>query len=173
MFIFIGIDTVEGVVGTGIGIAFGVPFCSSTTVAVFEGVENGKLLSVTVFCNFSVCIFSSSLAFATFAFDDTVEEMRENGIAFGVLFSSSTTVAVFEGVANAKFLTVNVFSNSSVCCIFSSSVVFAAFVFDDTVEVMGEKGCRVKGDSISRTIPLPYECFFKGESAISSPLLAA
>ena len=123
MTIFIGTDTVEGVAGTAIGIegvagtgiggiAFGVLFSSSTTIGVLEGVVNGILLSGIVFCNFSLCIFSSSLAFAIFAFDDTLEEM-------------------------------------------------------------GEKGCRVRGGSMSRELPAPNEYFFTGTPAISSPLLAA
>lgn len=76
MAILIGIDTVEGVAGTGIGIAFGVLFSSSITVAVLEGVVNGALLSGIVFCNFSLCIFGS---LATYGFDDTFEDMGEKG----------------------------------------------------------------------------------------------
>lgn len=81
MAIFIGTDTVEGVAGTGIGIAFGVLFSSSTTVvAVLEGVVNGTLLSDSVLCNFSLCLFCSSVAFATLDFEDTLlEEMGEKG----------------------------------------------------------------------------------------------
>lgn len=78
MAIFIGTDTVEGVAGAGI---FGVLFSSSTTVGtVLEGVVNGPLLSDTVLCNFSFCLLSSSVAFATLAFEDTLlEEMGEKG----------------------------------------------------------------------------------------------
>lgn len=119
MAVFIGIDTVFGVVvvvvETGIGFSFGVLFSSSTTASVFEivvVVVSGKLLAANVFCKFCFCILNSSAAFSTFSSDDIVDEM----------------------------------------------VV---------------KGCRVKGDSISRTIPAPNEYFLVGKSAISNPLLAA
>jgi len=79
--IFIGTDTVDGVAGKGIGIiVFGVLFSSSTKVAVLDGVVNGTLLSDSVLCNFSPCLFSSSVAFATLAFEATLlEEMGEKG----------------------------------------------------------------------------------------------
>jgi len=118
MAVFIGIDTLFGVVVVvveiGIGFSFGVLFSSSTNVFVFETivVASGKLLAANVFCKFCFCILNSSAAFSTFSCDDIVEEM----------------------------------------------VV---------------KGCRVKGDSISRTIPAPNEYFLVGKSAISNPFLAA
>lgn len=77
--IFIGTDMVEGVAGTGIGIALGVLFSSSTTVVALQGEVNGTLVSGIVFCNFSLCIPSSFAPFATFAFDDTLDEMGEKG----------------------------------------------------------------------------------------------
>jgi hypothetical protein len=116
MAIFIGIDTVLGVVvEAGIGIAFGVLFSSSTTVSAFEVavVVNGKLLIANAFCNFCFCIIDSAVTFSTFSCDDIVEEMVE-------------------------------------------------------------KGCRVKGDLISRTTPAPNEYLRIEISAIlSTPLLAA
>jgi len=78
--IFIGADTVDGVAGKGIGIVFGVLFSSSTKVAVLDGVVNGTLLSDSVLCSFSPCLFSSSVAFVTLAFEATLlEEMGEKG----------------------------------------------------------------------------------------------
>lgn len=51
--------------------------------------------------------------------------------------------------------------------------------FDEKVDEMGEKGCRVRGDCISRTLAptapalLPNECFFTGTLAMSNPLRTA
>ncbi|KAG4941804.1 hypothetical protein GYH30_045587 [Glycine max] len=60
----------------------------------------------------------------------------------------STTVVVFEVVMDGKLLTTNVFCNFSLCVSFAANATFA---FDDTVEEMGQKGCRVKGDTTSGT----------------------
>jgi len=40
------------------------------------------------------------------------------------------------------------------------------------LEEIGEKGCRVRGDSMIE-VPAPNECFLTGTPAISSPRLAA
>lgn len=77
MAVCIGIDAVEGVEGTGIGIAFGVVFSSSTKEVVFKGVVYDRSLVGIVFCKVSPL---SSSMFVILAFDDTVEEMGENGL---------------------------------------------------------------------------------------------
>ncbi|MCI10978.1 hypothetical protein A2U01_0032076 [Trifolium medium] len=67
--ILIGTDTVEGVAGIGIGIAFGAIFSKSAAVIALQ-----ELVKDSVFC-----VLSSFAAFATFAFDDTLDEMEAKG----------------------------------------------------------------------------------------------
>jgi hypothetical protein len=93
-------------------------------------------------------------------------------IVFGVLFSSSTIVATFKVIVHVKLLSINVFCNFSFST-FSSFVIFATFSFDDIVKEMGIKGGRVNGDSRSRTLLVPIECFVIGTPVTTSPLLAA
>jgi hypothetical protein len=45
--------------------------------------------------------------------------------------------------------------------------------FDETVEEIGEKGCRSIGDCGSRAFTAPNACFFVARPAISNPLLPA
>lgn len=81
MSVCIGIDTVEGVEGTGIAIVLGVLFSSSVAEIILEGVANGVMLLGIVFCDVSFCfLFRSSKKFAAFAFDDSVEDMGEKGL---------------------------------------------------------------------------------------------
>lgn len=75
----IGTDTVEGVEGTGIGIAFGVLFSSSTRVFVFEGVVNDSIGGAAFCIVVSPCEFKSSNQLMILDFDDAVEEMGEKG----------------------------------------------------------------------------------------------
>ncbi len=49
--VVIGADTVEGVVGTGIGIVFGVLFSSSPTTIGLEGVLTSDSLLGILFCD--------------------------------------------------------------------------------------------------------------------------
>lgn len=58
---------------------------------------------------------------------------------------------------DGKLLTTNVFYNFSFCV---SSTAFATFAFDDTIKEMGEKGWRVEGYSISRTLQSTSREFF-------------
>jgi hypothetical protein len=105
---------------------------------------------------------------------DTVEGVEGTGRmdrALGVLFSSFAKEIVLEGVVNfTLFVVASVFCNVSLCVMFRSSEKFVLF-FDDAVEEMGENGTRIMGDSASRTVALPNECFFTGRPAISKPLL--
>jgi hypothetical protein len=59
--ILIGTDTVEGVAGIGIGIAFGVIFSTSATVIALQGLVKGSVF----------CVLGS---FATFSFEDMLEK---------------------------------------------------------------------------------------------------
>lgn len=83
MAVCIGTDTVDGVLGTGIGMALGVLFSSSATliVVVFKGVLNGMLLGSTFCTGCSLCVvaFKSSEKFVMLVFDDAVEDIGENG----------------------------------------------------------------------------------------------
>ena len=81
----------------------------------------------------------------------------------------STTVVVFEVVMDGKLLTTNVFCNFSLCVSFAANATFA---FDDTVEEMGQKGCRVKGDTTSGTHFQHRQSIFSQEHQQYSPLLA-
>ncbi|KAJ6410705.1 hypothetical protein OIU84_007456 [Salix udensis] len=75
MAVCIGNDTVEGVVGTGISMAFGVLFSSSATVFVFEGVlKERSFIGGSVLFNVSSSASSNMLDF-----EETVEEMGEKG----------------------------------------------------------------------------------------------
>jgi hypothetical protein len=76
MAVCMGTDTVEGVVGTGISIAFGVQFSSSATVFVFEGVLKDRSFIGSVFLDVSSCVIASS---NMLDFDETVEEIGEKG----------------------------------------------------------------------------------------------
>lgn len=103
MAVCIGIETVEGVEGTGIGIVLGVLFSSSRTSTVVEITLEGVvvnvlvlLLLIRVFCNISLCfLFRSSKMFVALDFDESVEEIGENGFramgVFGSKFSPLTT----------------------------------------------------------------------------------
>lgn len=85
----IGTDTVEGVEGTGIGIALGVRFSSSAKVAfvVLGGVLNDDSSLSFNGGNFFCCdavslpcvLFKSSSKCIILDLDDAVEEMGENG----------------------------------------------------------------------------------------------
>ena len=101
---------------------------------------------------------------------DTVEGVMGKGIvmALGVLFSSSAIVVVFEGVLKHRSFTGSVFL--SLCGVVASSNMLD---FDETVEEIGEKGCRSIGDCGSRAFTVPNECLFVARPAISNPLLPA
>lgn len=104
---------------------------------------------------------------------DTVEGVEGTGRMarpWGVLFSSFATEIVLEGVVNCKLLVACVFCNVSLCVMFRSSDKFVMLFFDDAVEEMGENGTRIMGESTSRTVALPNECFLTGRPAISKPL---
>lgn len=104
---------------------------------------------------------------------ETVAGVQGTGIviAFEVLFSSSTAEMILVGVVNDMLLLVSVFCNMSLCFLFRSSRMFVALDFDESVEEMGEKGFRTMGDSSSRELTAPKECFFTGRPAMSRPLL--
>lgn len=77
----IATDRVEGVDGTGIDIAFGVMFWSSSvaTEIFFKGV-NGTLLVGLVFCNGSLdAVFASLIEFVVFVFGWTVVAIGAKG----------------------------------------------------------------------------------------------
>lgn len=82
MNVCIGIETVEGVEGTGIAKVLGVLFSSSVADIILVGVANGVMLLGFVFCEDSLCLlFRSSSMFAAFAaFEESVEDMGEKGL---------------------------------------------------------------------------------------------
>lgn len=93
MAVCIGTETVEGVVGKGIGITLGVLFSSSSEEEdiVLEGVVNGVVVVLrTAFCNISLCfLFRSSKMFAALDFEESVEESGEKGFrAIGVVLAA-------------------------------------------------------------------------------------
>jgi hypothetical protein len=130
---------------------------SSKEYSISSGVSTGLTAGVI-----AVCIGT-----------DTVEGVMGIGIgiAFGVLlFSSSAMIFVFEGVLKDRSFIGGVFLKVSLCGVVASSKMLD---FDETVEEIGEKGCRSIGDCGSRAFTAPNECFFVARPAISNPLLPA
>lgn len=86
---------------------------------------------------------------AIFIGTDTVEGVAGIGIgiAFGVLFSLSTTVIALQGLVKGTLLSGIIFCNFSLC-VLCSFAAFTTLVFDDTLDEIGEKGCLVRGDSM-------------------------
>lgn len=87
----IGIETVDGVQGiVGIMFVFGVLFSSCVAdMAVLEGVVKGVLVW-KVFCNIS-CFLLRSSNNVMLDFDDSVEEMGENGVR-NICWGGSTSL---------------------------------------------------------------------------------
>ena len=102
---------------------------------------------------------------------DTVEGVEgiRIGVAFGVIFSSSTKEVVFKGVVQDRSLDGSVFCKVSPL----SSSMFVILAFDDTVEEMGENDLRNNGDCSSLAFKALKECFRTGMSALSRSLLTA